>query len=244
MTVVNLQFFSHQRLRRSWWLTAVLAVLLLGAFLLQAFRSPAAGTKLASVSGQLGKLVPETLPGWQAQDLPLGPNELVRNRTTELLQYDDYVYRQYVQGLRQFAVYAAYWSPGKMPTRLVSTHTPDRCWTENGWKCIDQKFGITINHAGFSLRAVQWRIFEPPAGDTKEYVLFWLLVGGKPYDFGQRLNTVPNPMRWWLDVVEEATSGNQEQFFVRVTSHRPFEELAGDPAWEELLRALGRIGRT
>ena len=173
----------------------------------------------------------------------MGPNELVRNRTTELLQYDDCVYRQYVQGSRQFAVYAAYWSPGKMPTRLISTHTPDRCWTENGWRCIDQKFGFTIDRPGLSLPPMQWRIFEPPVGDTKEYVLFWLLVGGKPYDFGQRLNTVPNPMRWWLNVVEEATSGNQEQFFVRVTSHRPFEELAGDPAWDEFLQVLGRIGR-
>ncbi|MDD3180448.1 MAG: hypothetical protein PHQ04_08870 [Opitutaceae bacterium] len=37
-------------------------------------------------------------------------------------------------------------------------------------------------------------------------------------------------------------SDSGEQCFIRLTSNRPFEELAGDPGWEELLAALAKLG--
>lgn len=33
-----------------------------------------------------------------------------------------------------------------------------------------------------------------------------------------------------------------EQYFIRVTSDRPFEELKGDPGWGELVSALAGLG--
>jgi hypothetical protein len=52
--------------------------------------------------------LPQTLPGWQTKELPLGPNELLTNRTTEILRFDEYVYREYSQASQNFSVYAAY----------------------------------------------------------------------------------------------------------------------------------------
>ena len=39
-----------------------------------------------------------------------------------------------------------------------------------------------------------------------------------------------------------ALSGSQEQYFIRVTSTVPFERLAGEAGWHELLAALGALG--
>ena len=50
----------------------------------------------------------------------------------------------------------------------------------------------------------QWRVFTPPGQSNRQYVLFWLLVDGNPYDFGHQLNTIPNPVKWWRNVVEES----------------------------------------
>ena len=227
---------------RALLLTGVGVVILAAALIFQ-FTAGNPGMASAAIQRMdLAARLPSRLLEWQSKDLPLGPNELLRNQTAEILRYDEYVFREYSQGARNFAVYAAYWAPGKMPTRFVALHTPDRCWTENGWTCLDQKYEVQIQSSGVRLLPTQWRVFNPPGGQAKQYVYFWLLVGGQSHDFGQRLNTIPNPVKWWQNVVDEARAGNPEHLFVRVTSDRPFEELAGDPGWEELLGALARLG--
>jgi len=198
--------------------------------------SPAAS---APVKGELGSSIPLTLQNWSSRDLPLGANELARSAAKEILQYDDFIYREFTRGSRRFSVYIAHWLPGKMPTRLVSIHTPDRCWTENGWLCADQKFNFEFDA---KLPPAQWRIFTPPNDITKEFVMFWLFVAGKPYDFGHRMNVVPNPFIWWENVVREAVAQNPEQVFVRLSANCDFDELKGDPGFQEILRALGKLG--
>jgi hypothetical protein len=46
----------------------------------------------------------------------------------------------------------------------------------------------------------------------------------------------------WRDTVAYATSGSDAQYFIRVTSNRPFEQIEGDPGWQEVLAALGKLG--
>ena len=41
--------------------------------------------------------------------------------------------------------------------------------------------------------------------------------------------------------MEEMAGNRREHLFVRITSDQPFEDLRGDPAFEEVLRALGKI---
>ena len=80
----------------------------------------------------LANLIATSVPGWLSRELPLGPNEFVAGEVEKTLNYDEVFYREYTRGEENFAVYTAYWGAGKMPTRLVASHTPDRCWTGRG----------------------------------------------------------------------------------------------------------------
>ena len=191
---------------------------------------------------KLGERMPRTLTGWSGRDEPLGPNEATRSAVESTLNYDDYVYRIFERGNQQIGVYVAYWAPGRMPLQKVASHTPDRCWTENGWRCEDMRFAEAVVAGDTRLMPAQWRRFTPPNGAAQQYVVYWHLVGDRLYDYGTRFNARPDFMKWWRDTLEYAFSGSEAQYFVRVTSDRPFEELKGDPGWDELVAALAKLG--
>jgi len=190
----------------------------------------------------LGKKVPETLVGWSAQDQPLGANESLRSAVERTLNYDDYVFRSYTRGDTQFAVYVAYWTAGRMPMEKVASHTPDRCWSENGWSCNAMRYPEILDSEAGRLKPAYWRIFTPPSMGPKQYVLYWHLVGDELYDYGGGFNQRLSVLRWWSDMLRYAFTGSQEQFFIRLTSTRPFEELRGDAGFEAVVAALARLG--
>lgn len=234
------------RMRRFLLVLAPAALVLLGAVVLQ-------GLNLRNVQDgdsstparpvQLDTAVPAALPGWTSKDEPLGPNEMVRSAVERTLNFDDHVYRVFARGDVRVGVYVAYWGPGRMPLQKVASHTPDRCWSENGWSCADMRFAEVVAVPGVTLRPAQWRIFIPPgAPEAREHVLYWHLVGDQLYDYGERFNKRPDIVKWWRDTVDYALSGSDAQYFVRLTSNRPFAEFADDPGWQELIAALGRIG--
>jgi hypothetical protein len=172
----------------------------------------------------------------------LGANEFQSGEVEKVLNYDDVFYREYRRGEVRFDVYVAYWAPGKMPTRMVASHTPDRCWTENGWLCTSMKFKVTEKLEGTPIQPAEWRVFEPPGGGRKTYVMYWHLVDGHTYDYGSRFNAVPSPLLWWKDAVQQAVLGSREQYFVRVNSEEPLETLWSDPGFAETIRRLGKMG--
>lgn len=186
--------------------------------------------------------VPATLPGWTAREVPLGANEFLSSEAEKVLNYDEVVNREFSRGAESFQVYVAYWGAGKMPTRLVASHTPDRCWTENGWKCVAMKFKLAESFEGAALQPAEWRLFEPPLGGTPTYVLYWHLVEGRAYDYGSRFNQVPSPVLWWKDAVQQAVLGSREQYFIRLTSTEPIENLWKDAGFTEVMRGLSRLG--
>jgi hypothetical protein len=191
----------------------------------------------------LAQTIPLTIPGgWTGADVPLGANEFLSNEVEKVLNYDAVLNREFSRGGETFGVYVAYWGAGKMPTRLVASHTPDRCWTENGWRCLAMKFKQPEIFEGAVLQPAEWRIFEPPLGGSPTYVLYWHLVEGHAYDYGDRFNNVPSPILWWKDAVQQAVLGSREQYFIRLTSNEPLENLWNDPGFAEVLRGLGRIG--
>jgi len=83
----------------------------------------------------------------------------------------------------------------------------------------------------------QYREFEDTNGNT-HYVMYWHLVGGEPYDYGERFNTKPHPLKWLRDSVKFAFRGSKEQWFIRIASPFPFEVLMEDPAFQEVLLKL------
>jgi hypothetical protein len=191
----------------------------------------------------LGQAIPLTIPGgWTGADVPLGANEFVSNMTEKVLNYDAVLNRDYNRGAETFGVYVAYWGAGKMPTRLVASHTPDRCWTENGWRCLAMKFKQPEVFEGTTLQPAEWREFEPPLGGSPTYVLYWHLVEGHLYDYGDRFNNVPSPVLWWKDAVQQAVLGSREQYFIRLTSNEPLESLWSDPGFATILRGLEQLG--
>ncbi len=191
----------------------------------------------------LAQTIPLTIPGgWTGADLPLGANEFLSKESEKVLNYDAVLNREYSRDGETFGVYVAYWGAGKMPTRLVASHTPDRCWTENGWRCTAMKFKQPEIFEGAVLQPAEWRVFEPPLGGQPTYVLYWHLVEGHAYDYGDRFNNVPSPVLWWKDAVQQAVLGSREQYFIRLTSNEPLENLWNDPGFATVLRGLGQLG--
>ena len=230
---------------RSAYVGLGIAVLVLGgavALQLLRVRDLSAGdVNSARAAGFLKGKVPEALPGWQARDEPLGATEVVKGQVEAILNYDDYVFRVFTRGTTRLGVYVAYWKRDRMPVSRVASHTPDRCWTTNGWTCESMSFNEVWSIAEQSLQPAQRRVFVSPAS-TRENVAFWHLVNGKAFDFGERFTLFTHPGKWIRDTVSYAALGSEEQYFIRLTSDRPFEELKGDPGWEELLKALAKLG--
>jgi len=189
----------------------------------------------------LNKFVRPAPEGWRSREVPLGPNEFLEGQVGKILNFDEAVHREYTRGAVTFAVYAAYWGPGRMPTRLVASHTPDRCWTENGWTCLEMRFKEERSVGNLALQPAEWRLFRSPAGE-KTHVLFWHLVDGRIYDFGSRFTAIPDPVRWWKDAIRQAFRGSSEQYFVRVTSNVPFAEIWNEPGFGSVMKGLAELG--
>lgn len=190
----------------------------------------------------LAQTIPMNVVGWNSHNVPLGPSEFLSSEAEKVLNYDEVLNREFRRGDHVFGVYVAYWGAGKMPTRLVASHTPDRCWTENGWHCLAMKFRQPETFAGSSLQPAEWRIFEPPNGGNPTYVLYWHLVEGRSYDYGGHFNNVPDPVLWWKDAMRQALLGSREQYFIRLTSDEPLEKLWQDPGVGAVLQSLERLG--
>ena len=228
--------------QRWWWHWSLVSPLLgvVFAFAVQgtgAFREAAAARP-----AHLAAAIAAVIPGWTGREVPLGPNEFVAGAVEQTLNYDEVLNREYTRAEESFGVYVAYWGPGKMPTRFVASHTPDRCWTENGLRCVEMKFKAPVAVEGAPLHPVEWRRFEAARGQRPIYVLYWHLVEGRLYDYGDRFNAVPSPWLWIKDAVQQVLLGSREQYFIRLTSGEPLENLWEDPGFAEILRSLGQLG--
>jgi len=189
----------------------------------------------------LQQVLPTTLTGWSSRSVPLGPTEAEGGAVEQILRFDDVYFREFASPLGTVTVYVAYWNPGKMPVQLVASHTPDRCWVEGGWASAQQRHENRIRSRAENLRPGEWRIFTAP-NQQRLHVQFWQLVGRDNYDFWEKTNQVPSAWRWWREASKQIFRSPEEQYFFRLTSVRPFEELAGDPGWEEMLRSLAKLG--
>jgi hypothetical protein len=221
---------------------AVLALVILTlAVIVQFVRQPKQFLE-ANKSGRLDTLLPREVSDWRSNDEPLGSNEALQGQVRDVLRYDDYVYRRFRSNGREFSVYIAHWLPGKMPTRLVAEHTPDRCWVENGWNRREHMSRRTYSIDGADLKPGEWRIFAPPDGEGVRHVLFWLLVGSESYDYRKHSKFTTHALAWWRSVLQEATRGRSEQFFIRVVSREPFDQLWRDPGFRSVMTQVASLG--
>ncbi len=184
--------------------------------------------------------IPSEVTGWKVDDEELGHTEAVNSTVDKQLRLDDFVFRSYSSGRLNFDVYVAYWGPGKMPVQMVASHTPDRCWTENGWQCTDMEFEVSVGAKGFDLKPAQVRSFQMDR--QVRHVLYWHLVEGIPYNYGSRFNDIPHPGKWLTGFWSGLWEGQPEQYFIRLSTPFSFKELWREPAFLDVMDALSALG--
>lgn len=192
----------------------------------------------------VSEFVPSELTGWEVVDKKLGETESVESRAEAILDLDDFVYRNFSrnEGKEFFEIYVAYWSPGKASIVDVSAHTPDRCWTKNGWDIVDRKHRVEKSVQSDVLLPAEWREFEIQGNE--QYVYFWHLVGGDAYQYGKRTNKFPTPYAYVRDFLQSKVLGTGEQYFIRINTNIPFEKLWENNQFQEVLVDVSELGLT
>jgi hypothetical protein len=229
--------------RRTFWIFASLLALLVAGFaaqfVFQIGRAPSADTLPVDV-------VPAVLAGVVIKDLPVAETESVSKAVEEGLGFSDYRYREYRKGGVQFTVYLAYWQDRKRHFMDLGTHAPDNCWVSNGWtmepKLPKRAFAVQKGAKDRDLGAVRltWpaenRVFQ--AGGNTIYVVYWHLLEGKPLDY-TRYGT-GKTVGYLMDNVGYYWRGTAEQYFLRISSNLPMEELEKQSAFQEVLASLAK----
>ncbi len=186
---------------------------------------------------ELTKILPAVAPGWDVKT----PDDLYQFsgvlQTTHLLQR---TYRNYdAKGLVEVTVYMAYWAPGQTSVSRVASHTPDACWPGSGWIAQDN---VTLHRsspplAGLAVAPAEYRLFHNDRG-SPQHVWFWHVFDGHVIDYQD-----PYSLPALLEIALKYGFRRQgSQYFIRVSSNRPWTELADKPLVREILTNLKPAG--
>ncbi|HRI80811.1 MAG TPA: exosortase/archaeosortase family protein [Opitutaceae bacterium] len=180
-------------------------------------------------------ILPARAEGWSVKT----SNDLFQFRDT--LQTDHLAQRTYLKqtanGFTQVTVYLAYWRPGQTAVSQVASHTPDACWPGAGWELttIDEpRVLLTVDER--RVAPAEMRFFR--SGDFPQYVWFWHLFDGRPIAYSDPYS--------WSELLRIAWRygfrHDGDQLFVRISSNRPWEELATDPLMSGIFSRLQPLG--
>jgi hypothetical protein len=156
-----------------------------------------------------------------------------------MLNYSEACFREYRRGDKSFSVYVAYWKPGQFHPRMIFSHTPDNCWTGAGWRLMENGGSRPLRCAdGWKSIPGESRIFE--TAGTRQHVIYWHVVGGRRSIYFERRRTQLELFfeTFWSDI----SRGQNEQYFIRLAANVPWDQLAGDPLFDAVLRSLGTLG--
>jgi hypothetical protein len=196
------------------------------------------------------ELLPRVLAGWQVADRPVADSPEEKAAVSELLNYDDAVFRIYGQGPAIFAVYLAHWNPGRMSPRLVAAHVPDVCWPAAGWernRAKEQLAGagglpeakaIQAMEQQAGLEPGQFRVFD--GHGVSQNVLFWHVYGDEVINYDTQY--APPWYAMFSDVVKHGLNQRREQWFIRISSTVPLSALAADTGFQFVLSRLAAAG--
>ena len=210
---------------------------LLAALLFMCLRTEVAPRR---VHTPLADCLPRIIPGWTITDEPLAATEEGVDLVHRTLEYDEFIYRRYRQGSKDFDVYVAYWAPAKVPTSMVAGHTPDICWIGAGWRKEEASSGITVPLSGGHSRRGEGRRYSTPVGQIR-YVWYWHIGGREEYgDYGRSASGWEYIKQRLRNLRTDFGTGVQEQYFIRITSEQPLESWLADETFRALLNDLGR----
>lgn len=186
---------------------------------------------------QLETMLPNYLPGWKVEDLPVGETEEVKQKMGEILNYDAAIFREYSKGFVKVQVYISYWVAGKAHYRLVYGHTPDICWVNGGWVPTVQDASYRYLLPGnetVEFKEAQYREFK--TGKDHLRVLFWQLLDGKPFTYGNF--TYPPATAMFTDIFERGFDQKPEQWFIRISANVDFDQLDRDLGFRQLMESM------
>lgn len=207
----------------------------LGAFFLVNSRST---IPVAASPPSLAALLPNSAQGWEVRT----PDDLYQFSgilgTTHLLQRT-YLRSDGTRGIVDLTVYVAYWPEGQASVSRVASHTPDACWPGSGWTA-DPTVNERRQSPSFPDLAVapaEYRLFHTERGYA-QYVWFWHVFDGRVIDYRD-----PYSLSALLEIALAYGFRRQgSQYFVRVSSNRPWSELASDPLVREIMNNLKTLG--
>jgi exosortase len=189
----------------------------------------------AAPAPDLSALLPPAPEGWTAQDTPN------LDQYSGVLETHALIERVYssgtAQGSAHVTLYLAYWAPGQAPVSLVDAHSPDACWPGTGWELeagASRRAALEIGER--TLAPAECRVFSRNGLETR--VWFWHLNGGRPLAF---VDPYSAPRLLALGL-RYGFSNPEAQLFVRISSNRPWQEIASQPAVRQFLDNLKPLG--
>jgi hypothetical protein len=189
--------------------------------------------KSTAMHGNLVKALPASFEGWVIKDIPIASSEEMKKAVGELLNYSNAVFREYRKDDIVLGVYVAYWEPRKFHPRLIAQHVPDACWVGNGWIMSKPNYNFQVTFTdGAAAWPAQYRLFDQPY-TGHQHVIYWHIVNGKLSGFAQgptsRSDSIFNSLG------SDLMSNAGEQFFIRISSNVPFDELEKSPVFLAVL---------
>lgn len=218
---------------RFFW-TGVTATLVLGIFYVTNAR-PA--IRQGQPPPDLASLLPVRAPGWEVRT----PDDLYQ--FADILQTSNLMERTYLRStgpgqLTQLTVYVAYWAPGQTTVSRVASHTPDACWPGSGWfaqPVADIKDVPSV--PGLIISPGEHRVFRNNVGFPQN-VWFWHIHDGRVISYRDPYSI---PALFQI-ALQYGFRRQGDQFFIRISSNKPWAELKDEPVVREILTNLTRIG--
>lgn len=174
--------------------------------------------------GNVFDLVPKDidLQGWVLQYQPLAESPEDGLRVIDILRFDQVAYVTYTRANTRISLYVAYWAPGSMSVRSVGYHSPDICWAEVGWRTVPEYSWEETMNVGKISFPVNHRVFTN--GGMSEHVVFWHCIDGNVEKRKRRLKWTSSV--FLNDLIYWDEPRHSEQFFIRISSNRPWAEIA------------------
>jgi hypothetical protein len=167
-------------------------------------------------------------PLWRCDPIPLSP------RAKSILRPTEYVNSRYTLANGQtFSAFYANWNADSQTDITVIQHTPDVCWTLEGWRPIGKADRIVCSLSNVSI-PFKCRIFENQASKRKEIVFWCALANSSPIEesgmfeilqpsAGENLdwsNSASTYVRAenFMTIVSKKISGGGKKQFLRVST--------------------------
>jgi exosortase len=186
----------------------------------------------------LAQLLPDAAPGWDVRT----PADLYQFSgvlgTTHLLQRT-YLRNDGAKGVVDLTVYIAYWPAGQASVSRVASHTPDACWPGSGWTADSSVSAHRQSPPldGLALAPAEYRLFHAERGYA-QHVWFWHVFDGRVIDYRD-----PYSLPALLEIALQYGFRRQgSQYFIRVSSNRPWTELTQEPLLREIMTNLKTTG--